>query len=747
MSDKVIDLLVIDGNAEDRAYIKDILSTYSEKEYTVNEAKSINEGKAVLKGNPCHVILLDLFLSGTAEFGGLEEILKHFPSIPVIVFTAIGNEELGTEALIMGAQDYLVKGAIDTGGLVNAVTDAIGLFQAKIAFSDLSRYCEAVLFSLGCILDYSHNAEISPFSHAFFSAMKQRVKELKFGTDFSFFLMNRKENNLTLTAFNDKNWDKREESFSVSEKGSVLFKAIRTKKVITEEGASHAVFGKEMSNVKTPARLICVPLIVGSKAVGVINLHGYTGLSVSAQLYIRLNMLLYYLKQHILDDLNRKKLEEPVLSDGLTGLYNRRYLLWELEREISRAKRYRGSLSVLLIDIDNLKGINTDYGYKTGDRVLRHISLRLKGSVRNTDLMGRYGGDEFLAILTETKSFGANVLKKRIQKGIFQHKIDTGGEEPLTVDTKISAVEYDLKTETAREFIDHAGKLLVQEKKRENEHTEEVVEEKIVPVPPKKDVVHIYFIEPLQLISVVIDTLVRIGFESYQVDEKDKLSLLKILNKDVRNVIFICISSQSELEGWFEYIDKVERLRGYTIQIGVFIYSKFDPTDAMKFLEKNIAVIKFSDIQQDTLSVLKKILFYFEARGKRGYVRVEAIEDSIALFTIESERDTIKAKILNISEQAFACQFRKSDIHHIMQGRYFPKVLLRLKGIMVSIAAKAVTSKKDNPQLWVMHICSAIYVNNKVSYTTELSKETKDKIHRYIRLCLKENIKTKLINV
>ena len=78
----------------------------------------------------------------------------------------------------------------------------------------------------------------------------------------------------------------------------------------------------------------------------------------------------------------------------------------------------------------------------------------------------------------------------------------------------------------------------------------------------------------------------------------------------------------------------------------------------------------------------------------------------------------------------------------MVQGRYFLKVLLRLKGIMVSVSGRVLLSVKDDPQCWIIQICSALFKNNKISFTKELKKATKDKLHRYIRLCLKENIYT-----
>jgi diguanylate cyclase (GGDEF)-like protein len=89
-------------------------------------------------------------------------------------------------------------------------------------------------------------------------------------------------------------------------------------------------------------------------------------------------------------------------TDPLTGLWNRRHLEETLEAEFKRAKRYSKELSIMIIDLDHFKYINDTYGHMAGDEVLRQISSRIKNSQRETDFVGRYGGEEIVVILPET---------------------------------------------------------------------------------------------------------------------------------------------------------------------------------------------------------------------------------------------------------------------------------------------------------------------------------------------------------
>jgi diguanylate cyclase (GGDEF)-like protein len=107
------------------------------------------------------------------------------------------------------------------------------------------------------------------------------------------------------------------------------------------------------------------------------------------------------------------KLRELSITDDLTGLFNRRYLVRALEAEFIRAIRYKRNFSVLLIDIDDFKQINDRYGHSCGDAVLIKLASLIRGGLRSSDVVARYGGDEISILLPETeKSKAAEVAEK-----------------------------------------------------------------------------------------------------------------------------------------------------------------------------------------------------------------------------------------------------------------------------------------------------------------------------------------------
>jgi diguanylate cyclase (GGDEF)-like protein len=108
------------------------------------------------------------------------------------------------------------------------------------------------------------------------------------------------------------------------------------------------------------------------------------------------------------------------IIDGLTEIYNKRYLMEFLDRELARSSRHNRPLSLIMMDIDRFKAINDQYGHLGGDFTLRELAVRIKGNVRKEELFARYGGEEFTAVLPETPLDGALIVADRILKVVNQ---------------------------------------------------------------------------------------------------------------------------------------------------------------------------------------------------------------------------------------------------------------------------------------------------------------------------------------
>jgi diguanylate cyclase (GGDEF)-like protein len=137
-----------------------------------------------------------------------------------------------------------------------------------------------------------------------------------------------------------------------------------------------------------------------------------------------------------------RETEELAITDGLTKLLLRRTLMERLEEELRRADRDHMPLAALLLDIDHFKLVNDRYGHPTGDQVLRVIAQILKASVRDVDLCGRYGGEEFVVVLPATSQAGAVKVAERIREAVAEHCFSLGGQEASRLTVSLGVASY-----------------------------------------------------------------------------------------------------------------------------------------------------------------------------------------------------------------------------------------------------------------------------------------------------------------
>jgi diguanylate cyclase (GGDEF)-like protein len=146
-------------------------------------------------------------------------------------------------------------------------------------------------------------------------------------------------------------------------------------------------------------------------------------------------------------------------TDGLTEISNRRYFLTSAEKEFERSIRYMESLSIIMIDIDHFKKVNDTYGHTTGDEVLHETAQICKQSLREVDLIGRYGGEEFIILLPETDAVEAYLVAERLCTLIADHKFNTkSGIIHITASLGVASIED--KGYSIKSLLDHSDQAL-----------------------------------------------------------------------------------------------------------------------------------------------------------------------------------------------------------------------------------------------------------------------------------------------
>jgi diguanylate cyclase (GGDEF)-like protein len=149
----------------------------------------------------------------------------------------------------------------------------------------------------------------------------------------------------------------------------------------------------------------------------------------------------------------------------LTFLPNRREILRQLQYEVLRAQRYDNLLSVSILDLDHFKMINDTYGHVTGDRVLREISLLLRDSIRQPDVVGRYGGEEFLILLPNTDLEATSKQAARLCKQARELKIQLDNRS-IQVTLSIGVAQFKSGIDTWQTLLTRADTAMYDAKRR-----------------------------------------------------------------------------------------------------------------------------------------------------------------------------------------------------------------------------------------------------------------------------------------
>lgn len=218
-----------------------------------------------------------------------------------------------------------------------------------------------------------------------------------------------------------------------------------------------------------------IPILDREKLVGIVSIRDLTHFyqnklesefSEARETIDSLKNLVRLSTDEVLDTLFAKinHYKELSLTDQLTGLYNKRYFIKRLQEETSRALRYKQDLAVIFCDIDHFKLINDNYGHQAGDEVLRQLGAILAGGMgefkivsrlRKSDIIARFGGEEFVVILPETSAENALIAAEKMRKTIERQRFTFNETEAaVTMSFGIAGISIDIKT--PEEFISRA---------------------------------------------------------------------------------------------------------------------------------------------------------------------------------------------------------------------------------------------------------------------------------------------------
>jgi diguanylate cyclase (GGDEF)-like protein/PAS domain S-box-containing protein len=370
---KPISVLLIENNPDDVALIRRSLAPSQSFSASITHADTLRTGLECLKNDHIDVVLMDLGLPDGQGLDTFEQAFAAAAHVPIIILSGFDDEELAMQSVRKGAQDYFVKGQVNDSLLRRAILYAIERKKMLIAHKrteERLRASEARLRNITAVIGEGIYVLDQEGRLQFLNAEAERLlgwtgAELK-GRNFHDVVHYQKADHTPL-----------------AEDECPVLKTINAGRTYrTEED----VFTRKDGTLFS-ASVVATPLIEDEGIVGsVAAFQDITDRKQAADELRRLNELL----------------ARQATTDTLTGIANRLKFNEALRAEIRRSKRYNVPLSLIMFDIDHFKTINDTFGHHSGDTVLRDLTKLVSRNVRINDEFARWGGEEFMIMVTNT---------------------------------------------------------------------------------------------------------------------------------------------------------------------------------------------------------------------------------------------------------------------------------------------------------------------------------------------------------
>ncbi len=418
---QIRNLLLIDQDPAHAELFRAALLDTNEGAFHDEWVQTLSQSVQRLDEKPIWAIFANTFLPDSQGLDTIDKLIQAAPGVPILVLAGADDEGLCREALRRGAKDYLLEGHIDAYSFGRAIRNMAERETAEQALFTEKERAAVTLNSIGSAVlstDVSGNVTY-----------------------------------LNVMAEDMTGWSRQDAS------GRPLSKVFRIIDGVTREPARNPMDVAIRQNKTVGLTANCILIRRDGSEIAIEDyaapIHDRENRVTGAVIVFHdvsaaraMAMQMSYLAQH----------------DVLTDLPNRMMLTDRVDHAISLARRNRGSLAVLFLDLDHFKNINDSLGHSTGDRLLQSVAACLSACLRLSDTVGRLGGDEFVILLTEVKhpADAAISARKILAALAAPHQV---GEHELTVTASVGLSTYPADGEDAETLIRNADAAMYRAKK------------------------------------------------------------------------------------------------------------------------------------------------------------------------------------------------------------------------------------------------------------------------------------------
>jgi len=442
-------VVVVDDSRFHREFARQVL----QDEADVECCEDAEQALQALGREAADLVLSDVVMPGCSGLELLERVQREHPGTDFVLITAHASISSAVEALRMGATDYLQKPvrAEDLILVVERTLSRRRLLQENVRLRDEGAILEACGSLTACLepgdvysvaLDLVLRALRRERGIALYHRALIPSSE---GCQFRGF-SEQQESALRLLIAGGKRFD-----FSAIEEISLM-----------DRGPIHDA----LREVGVGGQILLALPVSGEESESGVFWVPEEGRPFQEEEIERALMVTSHTSLSLRNAEHYHRAKERALVDDVTEVYNARYLLEAMDREIRRAERYDNELSVLFLDLDRFKLVNDNHGHLVGSQALRQLSQVLGQCVRQVDTLARYGGDEFTIVLVGTGEETGTEIAERIRRTVAATSFEAGPDQVVHLTCSIGVSTYPTHGRTREALLDAADKAMYRAKSK-----------------------------------------------------------------------------------------------------------------------------------------------------------------------------------------------------------------------------------------------------------------------------------------